>query len=349
MVQERDVDASNVEIDDNDLCFFADYPNRKSLSAAHTIGRVVLDNEMCMDSLVKVLCDTGALSANYVAADLIKRLKSKLDDKQLFKTKCRVTLADSKTVKNIDTGVKLKLVLQDHKAHTYEYTGDFFVIDMKKNDIIVGLPALTGRLHGFMQALLEKANQDQTTTIEQEDQLHALDLDSPFPKEEDTEYPWKNCKDEEAPEEQDSELPVNFKEALTFLSKPREEAIKDFEELLDKRVSDELKANTPIIDYLKTDALKAFVPTEWTGINGIEPLKLVWRDSLPLKMKPKARPINPRLWECSEKEFRRLCGYFYEASRSPWASCLVVAPKATPPYIRFCGDYVEVKQTYGSR
>ena len=182
MVQERDVDASNVEIDDNDLCFFADYPNRKSLSAAHTIGRVVLDNEMCMDSLVKVLCDTGALSANYVAADLIKRLKSKLDDKQLFKTKCRVTLADSKTVKNIDTGVKLKLVLQDHKAHTYEYTGDFFVIDMKKNDIIVGLPALTGRLHGFMQALLEKANQDQTTTIEQEDQLHALDLDSPFQK-----------------------------------------------------------------------------------------------------------------------------------------------------------------------
>ena len=344
MVQERDVDASNVEIDDNDLCFFADYPNRKSLSAAHTIGRVVLNNEMCMDSLVKVLCDTGALSANYVAADLIKRLKSKLDDKQLFKTKCRVILADSKTVKNIDTGVKLKLVLQDHKAHTYEYTGDFFVIDMKKNDIIVGLPALTGRLHGFMQALLEKANQDQTTTIEQEDQLHALDLDSSFPKDEDTEYPWKNCKDEEAPEEQDSELPVNFKEALTFLSKPREEAIKDFEELLDKRVSDELKANTPIIDYLKTDALKTFVPTEWTGINGIEPLKLVWRDSLPLKMKPKARPINPRLWECSEKEFRRLCGYFYEASRSPWASCLVVAPKATPPYIRFCGDYVEVNK-----
>ena len=30
----------------------------------------------------------------------------------------------------------------------------------------------------------------------------------------------------------------------------------------------------------------------------------------------------------------------YRTSRSPWASCLVVAAKATPPYIRFCGDYV---------
>ena len=153
-----DVNTCNAVIDDNDLCFFADYPNSKSLSPAHTIGKVVLDNEMNMDELVKVLCDTGALSANYIASDLIKRLKSKLRDEQFFKTRCKVTLADSKTTKNIDTGVKLKLVLQDHKAHTYEYTGDFFVIDMKKNDIIVGLPALTGRLHGFMQALLEKAN-----------------------------------------------------------------------------------------------------------------------------------------------------------------------------------------------
>ena len=65
---------------------------------------------------------------------------------------------------------------------------------------------------------------------------------------------------------------------------------------------------------------------------------------MPKMMKPNARPINPRWWECTEKEFYRLCGYFYRASRSPWASCLVVAPKATPPYIRFCGDYVDINK-----
>jgi hypothetical protein len=39
-----------------------------------------------------------------------------------------------------------------------------------------------------------------------------------------------------------------------------------------------------------------------------------------------------------------LRGYFYEESRSPWASCLVMAPKATYPFIRFCGDYVTINR-----
>ena len=41
MLKERDVKASNVDIDDDDFCFFADYPNSKSLSASHTIGKVI--------------------------------------------------------------------------------------------------------------------------------------------------------------------------------------------------------------------------------------------------------------------------------------------------------------------
>ena len=105
-------------------------------------------------------------------------------------------------------------------------------------------------------------------------------------------------------------------QALTFLSKPREEAIKDFEELLDKRLGDELKANTPIFDYQKTDALKAFVPTEWTGINGIEPLKLAWRDSLPLKMKPKAGPINPRLWGMFQERIQKVMWRLYRCKQT---------------------------------
>ena len=60
---------------------------------------------------------------------------------------------------------------------------------------------------------------------------------------------------------------------------------------------------------------------------------------MPERIKPKPRPINPRLWEAAAKEFERLKGYFYVESRSPWASCLVIAPKATKPFIRFCGDY----------
>ena len=330
----------------DDFRFFANYPGTQELSAAHTVGRVELDSKMRIGEFVKVLCDTGALAANYIAADLVERIESKLNNKRFFDTKCRVTLADSRTTQDINRGVVLKLGLRDSEANKFEYTGEFFILDMKKNDIILGLPALTGKLFPFMQALLSKANADTTKKLEKRssEELNAIDAASKPLASNDLKHPWTKRASEPAEEDKEVELPVNFGDALTFLGKSREEAIQDYEKLLETHVSKELQENTDIINYLMTSALPAFVPKDWTGVKGIPPLKLKWKDTLPARMKPKPRPINPKLWECTEKEFRRLCGYFYEASRSPWASCLVVAPKATPPYIRFCGDYVEVNK-----
>ena len=61
-------------------------------------------------------------------------------------------------------------------------------------------------------------------------------------------------------------------------------------------------------------------------------------------MKPRARPVNPKLYQHAKLEFERLCKYFYVPSSSPIASCLVIAPKATAPFIRFCGDYVALNR-----
>ena len=304
---------------------------------------------MNMNELVTILCDTGALSANYVAKDLIRKIRRRISDDSFFETKQRVVLADSRTVQNITEGVKLNLVLKDRKAHTYKYSGEFFVLDMKNNDIILGLPALTGKLYPFMDKVLEEAHEDYIESngpLQEEEQEELYNLEEY--KEEvcnvDYTQPWAKVNDDIAPEDEETELPVQFGDALTFLGKPREEAVKDYHALFEKHVSDEMKENTDIIQLLKTKAEKVFVPDEWSGINGFDPLKLKWKDTLPDRMKPKARPINPKLWEASEKEFHRLCGYFYGKSRSPWASCLVVAPKATPPYIRFCGDYVQINK-----
>ena len=51
-----------------------------------------------------------------------------------------------------------------------------------------------------------------------------------------------------------------------------------------------------------------------------------------------------KLYDNAKKEFQRLMIYMYEPSDSPIASCLVIAPKATAPFIRFCGDYVEINK-----
>ena len=52
---------------------------------------------------------------------------------------------------------KLNLKVEDKRAKTHTYTGEFFVLDMKSQDIILGLPALTGKLYPFMDELLRQA------------------------------------------------------------------------------------------------------------------------------------------------------------------------------------------------
>ena len=336
--------SSNVCIGDQ-AKLYACYPSSKSFSSAHTIGRITLDRKFGIEELVKILCDTGALSANYVSRDLVDRLRNKLEPSRFYKAKHRVVLADSRTVKDLNEGVRLNLVLTDPKSHTYQYTGEFFVIDMTSNDIILGLPALTGKLYPFMCAVMREAHDTQIEGVSDNENSNVLSsLAGDTVDSDDRVHPWTRASDAIAPEDEETELPVQFKDALTFLGKSREEALQDYHEQIETHVSDEMKSETKIMELLSTKAEKVFVPDEWSGVRGVDPLSLKWKSTLPDRMKPKARPINPKLWEASEKEFRRLCGYFYRKSRSPWASCLVVAPKATPPYIRFCGDYVQINK-----
>ena len=83
-------------------------------------------------------------------------------------------------------------------------------------------------------------------------------------------------------------------------------------------------------------------PKKWTGITGVEPLKLVFADILPKSFRSKARSINPAMLVNGKKEFDRPCQYFCESSKSPIASSFFIAPKSTPPYILLCGDYKHI-------
>ena len=74
--------------------------------------------------------------------------------------------------------------------------------------------------------------------------------------------------------------------------------------------------------------------------SGFPPLDLQVKEDFPPFHKVRSRPVNPRLYEHAKKEFDRLTGYMYRHSTSPWASPLVIAPKATKPFIRFYGDKV---------
>ena len=145
-------------------------------------------------------------------------------------------------------------------------------------------------------------------------------------------------------EEEETPMPCSFTAALYFMELSHEDAVEEFKGQIIQHVNEDFMNSTNIYEYLLTNAVLVFVPEKWTGINGIPPLELNWKESLPTSMKPRARPVNPRLYDNAKKEFDRLCQYLYEPSTSPLASCLVIAPKATAPYIRFCGDYVEINK-----
>jgi hypothetical protein len=97
-------------------------------------------------------------------------------------------------------------------------------------------------------------------------------------------------------------------------------------------------------ELLETKGAQVFVPQNWDGIRGVPLLALTWKVGMPEPIKPKARPIRPEIFPTIKKEYERLSGYFYEPSDSPIASCLVVAPKATSPFLRLCGDYTSVNK-----
>ena len=151
---------------------------------------------------------------------------------------------------------------------------------------------------------------------------------------------WSKGEVEESPEESETPMPVAFGPVLAFMETSYEDARAEYFDMLEAHIGDLLSGCPEFRGILRSDlCVDRFVPKEWTGIQGLPPLDLQVKDDFPAFHKVRSRPINPRLYEHAKKEFERLTAYMYRHSTSPWASPLVIAPKATKPFIRFCGDY----------
>ena len=156
--------------------------------------------------------------------------------------------------------------------------------------------------------------------------------------------PWTSL-DQPAPEDVESYEPVMFKCALHFMEMTVQQAEQEYFELFDSHIAPEFVSSCPqILDLLRNKGLRVFVPQNWLGINGLEPIQFQFSDDMPKVHKPKTRPVNPRLFADTLKEYKRLLQYHLVPSDSPFVSNLVVAPKATKPFVRLCGDYVFVNK-----
>ena len=300
---------------------------KSATSRVHKEGIITLDTGDNIH-LNKVLFDSGALHSSYISRDIVDRNRIELMP-YLKANPGVVRLGDNTTTVN----VKENLVIPIRFTHAgVEVSAEvsFIVWNMPGLDAIIGLPDIVNSFCNIFISMIQK----------HDSVLSKLEVGYS-----NLENPWTVTANEEAPEETATDLPCSFAGPLHYLSISREDAIKEYKEQLSTHIEKQFAESTKVLELLNsTLALDVFVPAVWKGIEGIPSLELEFRDTLPTSMTPRARPVNPRLYENAHKEFIRLCTYFYTPADSAVASPLVIAPKATKPFIRFCGDYVEVNK-----
>jgi len=295
--------------------------------AVHREGVILLDEDVCLP-VGDVLFDTGAVGASYISEQYFNDHSFDLDS-LVQPVRGRVRLAAHKTTVVISKRLPLTVSFECNGV-THAANILFYVLPSSNNAMVIGLPAIImnfGPLFlTMMQTAMEEYIGEPSHTLAQ--------IDS------DLREPWSLPPDIEAPEDSVVDTPCSFSEVLNFMETTPEEAKKEYFAQMDTHVSEPFRTATAVIDLLKSEkSVRAFVPQNWEGIKNIPPLELVFRPTLPDRLKPHVRPINPRLFAAVEKEVKRLIAIGYlKPSRSPIASPLVVAPKATEPFIRLCID-----------
>lgn len=306
------------------------------------------------------LFDSGALDASFIRQDVIDA------NRELFADAIRpirgsVRLADDGTVVIFKEMLHAIVSFVDSSGEVYEAMVDFYVLPALSKSAIIGLPDIVASFLPLFNDMLQGAWDSvvsQRTRSSNNIQLGNQTFNSATVKRDmsflenkpilgdnveaglipdDVVYPWESI-EQEADEELEVDLPCAFRDALHFMEMPVDEARKEYLDLCETQASPWFKAIPGAMDYLREFAIKAFVPSNWEGIK-MSPIEFKFKEGMPDRRDVKARPVNPRLLLFAKKEFDRLLAYFYEYSSSPIVSPLVIAPKATKPFIRFCGDH----------
>jgi len=159
-------------------------------------------------------------------------------------------------------------------------------------------------------------------------------------------YPWTENLETIAEEEEEIPIPCAYTYALYSMTESMDQQLIDYKALLATHITPEFAAAVPIMEFMLEEGVKVFtnMHMNWKGLQGIPLFELDWEKGTPLAMKPKCRPIKANILEVAEKEFNRLRGYLLFPSNSPVCSNKVVASKATYPFVRICGDYVQINR-----
>lgn len=304
----------------------------------------------------RVLLDPGSLHASYMSLVLYKKHERLLSPYKREYTGT-VSLGGTGFSTPIYHQVYVPLEMNDPYGLPHLHWVTFSVFDTAI-PVILGAPHLMEPFLDYflltfpdIAAKYARAPNSKTAPPKDSTSLHHL-LDRLEDSAEATflPVPWNDEVNEEAPE--DAHLPypgdsMNYlpltKHHLSFPAPTEKDRRTKFLDLLETNVAPSFRQDPQLMECLLKHE-KVFVPWNWDGIKGVDPIVMKWTEGVPTVLRPKIRPVNPKLMEAAKLETERLRTYFWVPSDSPVSSPLVIAPKATPPYIRMCGSYVHLNK-----
>jgi hypothetical protein len=306
------------------------FPDVDYIDKIHRSGEVLPYGHSPI-TIGKALFDTGALSANYISQELVNRYRASLGS-CIRQVRGHVCLGDNETTVEVSETLVATVQFIGRGGILHSAELKFVVFSMPGLDMIIGLKDIVRNFKTLFEEMLEEV---QTNLVSELKFIADSSMETALPGPE-----------AESQEELLTPDPCSFSGPLHFLNIGRDDALKEYESMFDTHISSDFSvAEYGVKELLLTEEAKeGFVPSRWEGVKGISDIHLDFRDTLPTSLRPRARPVNPRLFEAASAEFQRMRKYFYEPCDSPIASPLVIAPKATKPFIRFCGDYVEINK-----
>ena len=284
--------------------------------------------------MFNVLWDSGACHRSYIARSIVEQHRDKWKS-SISPFASTVRLADQLTTVRTTEKVRGQLGFVFDSGEEVSAEIDAVVWDMKSMEFILGLPDILEHFLDLFVDMLHRARAELLGKIDEYEELIDTDM------KEGEEREWTTGMPEVPVEEEESYVPVQFESVLNYMEVPYEEARKIYLDMIESHIGPLLAECVEIRELLRSDlAMDRYVPKEWSGIKGFPLLDLETRPDLPEFHKVRTRPINKGLLEPAFKEFTRLSKYMFNLQcTSPWASPLVIAFKAGPPGIRYCGDY----------
>ena len=276
---------------------------------------------------VITLFDTGASHSNFVSTMFVEKHHLQ---RRLVNINKKVKVANNVRV-NIDKMLTMNVKFTV-EGKQYSADLDFLVMDGLNMDMIIGLPSICNYfldvLIHMMRGALKSGDLDEGE----------LDLIRERVFSQERLQPWSSSLPAVQTDEDNEIEKSSSNDPTQVMGENLEDARREFLTQLRSRVSDGFALHTNVLQFLSTEGMSVYVPTEWKGIN-IEPIHLEFKDGPPDRIKPPHRSIPKKLFDVAKKEIERLLTYFYVPSTSHITSAISIADKATPPYVRICGDY----------